>query len=382
MQENLKRGLATVGRAVAGKSPLPVLANILLAADNGRLKLAATDLEIGITCWIDAQVEEEGAITLPARLFGDIVGNLPNDHVRLTLDARTQTMTLECGRFTNNIKGIEADDFPPIPTVADQETMMRIPAPALRQCIEQVAFAASSDESRPSLTGVLVRTHPDNQTGGTTTTFAAADGYRLATRAIALPEGALAGGEDVSEFIVPARALTELARVVGDTEEDVHVTVTPGGTQVLFHTESADLVSRLIDGKFPDFERIIPSEYTTRSLIDTQELLKAVKLASFFATNNQNFVKLSVEPGDEDMPGKVTVSANAAEIGDNKGELDATIEGEGGQLAMNVKFLNEALAVMGTSQIALEMQTAQNPGVLKPVGQTDYVHIIMPMTLR
>ncbi len=382
IQENLKRGLATVGRAVAGKSPLPVLSNILLATDNGRLKLAATDLEIGITCWIEAEVEEEGAITLPARLFGDIVGNLPNDHVRLSLDARTQTITLECGRFTNNLKGIEADDFPPIPTATDQESMMRVPAPALRHCIEQIAFAASNDESRPVLTGVLVRMHPNNQTGGSTATFAAADGYRLATRAISLPEGALDAGEDMSEFIIPARALSELSRVIGDSAEEVHMSVTPGGAQMFFSLDSVALNTRLLDGKFPDFERIIPAEYTTRSLIDTQELMKAVKLASFFATNNQNFVKLSVEPGDESAPGKVTISANAAEIGDNKGELDATIEGEGGQLAMNVKFLNEALAVMGTSQIALEMQTSQNPGVLKPVGETEYVHIIMPMTLR
>lgn len=382
VQEQLKRGLATVNRAVAAKSPLPVLSNILLATDRGRLKLAATDLDVGVTTWIDAEVSEEGATTLPARLFSDIVGNLPNDRVSLTLDARTQTVNLVCGRFTSNVKGIEADDFPPIPTIAQNETSIQIPCHVLRQCIEQVAFAASGDESRPVLTGVLVRLRNDDISGGYTATFAAADGYRLATRSITLTDAGSMPSSDMQEFIVPARAMSEMARIMGDNDAMVAIAVTSGGGQVLFHTESADLVSRLIDGRFPDFERIIPSAHTTRTVVDTQELIKAVKLASFFATANQNFVKLTIEPGDELSQGKLVISANAAEIGDNTSELDGIIQGEGGQIAMNVKFLNEALAAIGTSQVALETQSAQSPGVFKPVGQDPYVHVIMPMTLR
>ncbi len=370
-QENLKRGLATVSHAVAGKSTLPILSNILLATDHGRLKLAATNLDIGITCWIGAQVQEEGAITIPARLLNDVVGSLPNDTITISLDSRTQAVNLTCARFTNNIKGIEADQFPPIPTVVDRPAIAALPASLLREAIDQVAFAAANDESRPVLAGVLMRLR------GNEAIFAAADGFRLAKRTVNLPEPVPTS----QEFIVPARALSELGRIIGDTET-VFLVLTPDGNQVLFHTESTDLVSRLIDGKFPDFERIIPSNYATRAVLETQELAKAVKLASFFASASQNIARLTMEAGTDLSPGKLTISANAAEVGDNTGELDGMIHGEGGQIALNVKYLAEALNAIKTAQVSIETQTAQNPGVFKPIGQDGYVHLIMPMTIR
>ncbi len=372
LQENLKRGLATVGHAVAGKSTLPVLANVLLASDGGRLKLAATNLEIGITCWVGAMIEEEGAITLPAKLLSDVVNGLPNDKVLLELDPRTQSVKVECARFVTNIKGIEAEEFPTIPTLTERETTAGLPPDMLRETIDKVAFAAASDDSRPVLAGVLVRIN------GNQATFAAADGFRLATRQIELPEPV----EGSHEFIVPARALSELARIIGDSEGQIGITVTPGGSQVLFHTDNAELVSRLIDGKFPDFERIIPSQYLTRAVLDTQELAKAVKLAALFASASQNVVKLQLEPGGDMGPGRLVISANAAEIGDNTGEIDGMIQGEGGAIALNVKYLSDALAAMKSAQVAFETQTPQSPGVFKPVGQDGYVHIIMPMSLR
>lgn len=372
LQENLKRGLATVSHAVAGKSTLPVLANVLLATDGGRLKLAATNLEVGITHWIGAQVNEEGAVTVPARLLADVVGSLPNDRITLTLDARTQTVRLECGRFTSNIKGIEADEFPTIPSVADCEPAVSLAPDVLREAIDQVAFAAATDESRPVLVGVLVRLRD------TRMFLAAADGFRLATRTVNLPEPVA----QPMEFIVPARALAEVARIAADAEGNVSIIVTPGGGQVLFHTESTELVSRLIEGKFPDIERIIPQQYTTRVVTDTTELTKAVKLASYFATASQNVVKLVVEPGGELGPGRLVISANAAEVGDNTGELDCMVQGEGGPIALNVKYLADLLAVVKTAQLAIETQSPQSPGVFRPVGQEGYLHIIMPMSIR
>jgi len=372
LQENLKRGLATVSHAVAGKSTLPVLSNVLLATDGGRLKLAATNLEVGITHWVGAQVEEEGAITVPAKLLADVVGGLPNDRVTLSLDPRTQTLEVKAARFTSNIKGIEAEEFPTIPTISDRDPAVSMPGSVLREAIDQVVFAAASDDTRPTLAGVLVRLR-DNKL-----VLAAADGFRLATRSVQLPEP---HGQSL-EFIVPARAMGELGRIAGEADGAVGITITPGGGQVLFHTESTELVSRLIEGKFPDFERIIPAQFATRSVLDTAELAKAVKLASYFATASQNVVKLTIESGGELGPGRLVISANAAEVGDNTGELDGMVHGEGGKIALNVKYLADALAAMKTAQVALETQTASSPGVFKPVGTDGYIHVIMPMSIR
>jgi DNA polymerase-3 subunit beta len=372
LQENLKRGLAIVSHAVAGKSTLPVLSNILLASDDGRLKLAATNLEIGITCWIGAKIEDEGAVTVPAKLLSDVVGSLPNDRIDLTLDVRTQTLNLKCARFETNIKGTEAGEFPTIPTIDDRTPAAIFPPALLRETIEQVAFAAATEETRPVLQGVQLRLR-DNRA-----IFAAADGFRLAQRIIELPEPIA----QQQELIIPARALTELARIVDDDESPVEMMITPGGGQVLFHTSTVDLVSRLIEGRFPDVDRVIPQQYQTRAVLDRQELTKAVRLASFFAVASSNIVRLHMEPGGEMGPGRITISANAVEVGDNKGQIDATIQGDGGQIALNVKFLSDAIAAIPTPQIALETQSPQHPAVFKPVGADGYIHIVMPMTVR
>jgi DNA polymerase-3 subunit beta len=372
LQENLKKGLSIASHAVAGKSTLPVLSNVLLATDAGRLKIAATNLEIGLTCWIGCKIDEEGAVTVPAKLLSDVVGSLPNDRVNLVLDQRTQTLNVTCARFETNIKGIEADEFPVIPTVADRAPTISFPPDLLRETIEQIAFAAATDETRPVLTGVLVRLR------GNRATFVAADGFRLAQRHIDLPEPVA----EPIELIVPARALQELGRIIGDAEGAVEMTVTPSGGQVLFHTGDIDLVSRLIEGKFPDIERVIPSSFATRTVLETQDLAKAVRLASYFASVSSNIVRLQMESGGELAPGKLTISANAAEVGDNKGAIDGMVHGEGGQIALNVRFLAEAVNAIKTPQVAIETQAAQQPAVFRPVGADGYIHVVMPMTVR
>lgn len=372
MQEDLKRGLAAVGHAVAGKSTLPVLANVLLATDEGRLKLTATNLEVGINRWISATITRDGAVAVPAKLLTDVVGGLPNDKVTLSLDQKTQTLRVECGRFVSNIKGVDADEFPSLPTVSAQTPLVSLAAEVWQEAIDQVAFAAATDESRPILTGVLVRTR-DQQV-----TLVAADGFRLAMRTIQVS----APVAHAVDCLIPARTLSELARIIGDTDAEVAMVYTPGGSHVLFHTENIEVVSRLIEGRFPDFERIIPQQYLTRMVLDSSELAKAVKLASFFAGSSQNVVKLKIEPASELAPGRVVISANAAELGDNTSELDGSVTGEGGVIALNVRFLADAIAAVHSNQIAFEMQSAQSPAVFKPVGQDGYIHIVMPMSMR
>lgn len=371
LQENLSKGLSIVGRAVSPRSTLPVLGNVLLATDGGRLKLAATNLEIGISCWIGAKVEEEGAITIPARTFTDLVNALPPERVDMELVVRTQTLNLRAGRSEANIKGIDAQEFPIVPT--DDGAMHSIPveAEALRSAITQVAFAAATDETRPILTGVLVKFEEAKLT------LAAADGYRLSVRAITLPNPV----PDPFSIIVPARALIELGRISGEQEEPIHISITPARNQVLFRLTDIVLVSQLIDGNFPDFRQIIPREWATHTVVDTAAFLKACKAALIFAREAAHITRLHIKPGSELSPGHLIVSATSAETGDDVSELDATIEGDEIEIAFNVRYLIDVLSVINTPQVALNTTTPSSPGVIRPVGDVDYTHVIMPMHL-
>jgi DNA polymerase-3 subunit beta len=368
LQENLAKGLSIVGRAVATRSTLPVLSNVMLATDGARLKLSASNLEIGIVCWIGAKVEEDGGITVPARLLTDFVNSLPPERIDMELTVRTQTLNLKCARFEANIKGIDAQEFPLIPT-AGEDSKISLDSSMLRQMIDQVVFAAATDESRPILTGVLAKFQ------GEQLTLAAADGFRLSVRTAHL-------FESVSEHvtvIVPARALAELSRVSTEQEQPIEVTITPARNQVLFHMENVDLVSQLIEGNFPDYNQIIPKGYSTRTVVSTSDFLKAAKTANIFARDAANIVRLEIVPGGELAPGRITLTATSAEVGDNVGEIDAVIEGEEVEIAFNAKYLIDVLSVVDAAQIALETTTTSSPGVIKPIGSEDFTHVIMPM---
>jgi DNA polymerase-3 subunit beta len=371
LQDNLARGLATVGRAVAARSTLPILSNILLQTDEGRLRLAATNFELGINCWIGARVEEEGSVTVPARLLTDFVNSLPPDQIDLELSERTQTLNLKCARFEANIKGIESSEFPDVPTAASigGHDNLHLDAEIFRRMIDQAVFAAATDESRPILTGVLAQFHQ----GGLT--LAAADGFRLAVTSANV-------GVDLDEttnVIIPARALAELNRISAEEQEPIELTITPNRNQILFHMTNTDLVSQLIEGNFPDYNQIIPKGHTTRSLMSTEELLKAVKVSFLFARDAANIIRLNIVPGSELAPGQVIVTGTSAELGDNVSEVDATIEGEETEIAFNARYLIDALSVVGTAETALETSTASSPGLLRPVGGDDFSCVIMPM---
>jgi DNA polymerase-3 subunit beta len=368
LQENLAKGLSIVGRAVATRSTLPVLSNVMLATDGARLKLSATNLEIGIVCWIGAKVEEDGSITVPARLLTDFVNSLPPERIDMELTVRTQTLNLKCARFEANIKGIDAQEFPLIPT-AGEDSKISLDPSMLRQMIDQVVFAAATDESRPILTGVLAKFQ------GEQLTLAAADGFRLSVRTAHLSEPA----SEPMMVIVPARALAELSRISTEQEQPIEVTITPARNQALFHMANVDLVSQLIEGNFPDYNQIIPKSYSTRTVVSTSDFLKAAKTANIFARDAANIVRLEIVPGGELAPGRVTLTATSAEVGDNVGEFDAVIEGQEMEIAFNAKYLIDVLSVADAAQVALETTTASSPGVIKPVGSEDFTHVIMPM---
>ena len=370
LQENLDKGLNIVGKAVPAKSTLPALSNVLMATDQGRLKLAATNLEVAISCWIGAKVEEEGSITVPANLLAEFVRSLPNDRIDVSLSQRTRTVNLHCARFEANMRGIDAEEFPSIPSIGDG-FRISVDAKTLHDSIALVAFAAASDDSRPVLTGVLITF------AGETMTMVAADGFRMALKTSPLGTSA---PQDAS-IIVPARALRELGRILADGEETVEIAITQNRNQVLFRVGNVELMSRLIEGQFPPYERIMPPPSSNKVIVSTGELMNANRTAAIFARDNSNIVRFQFTPGQEGLaPGKVTVSATSAEIGDNVGEIDASITGQPPQIAFNSRYLDELLrALEKSSQLSLEVSSSSSPGTFRPVGDEGYVHIIMPM---
>ncbi len=371
LQENLNRGLSVVGRAVATRTTLPITNNVLLAADQSRLKLAATNLEMAITCWIGAKVGEEGAITVPARLLTEFINSLPNDKVDINLPSQTKTLELKCARFEARISGVDAKDFPPIPKI-EEGIATKVEVEALRQGITQVVFAAATEESRPVLTGV------DAEFDGDLLTLAAADGFRLAVYKLPLATPV----DQKTRVIIPARTLAELNRLMTDQEEAVEITVNPNKSQALFRLKDIELVSQLVQGTFPDYAQLIPQSYNTRVVVDVAAFLRAAKTAAIFARDGSGIVRLVITPGEELTPGKITIAARSEEIGDDVGEIDAVVEGEEAKIAFNGKYLIDVLGVLRESQVALETTNPSSPGVIRPVGVDNYIHVVMPMFVQ
>ena len=371
LQENLNRGLSIVGRAVATRTTLPITNNVLLTAVNGQLKLVATNLEMAISCWIGAKIEEEGAITVPARLLTEFVSSLPSDTISVNLSPQTKTLGLKCARFEARISGVDAKEFPPIPSV-DEGITTSVEVETLRQAINQVVFAAATEESRPVLTGVCT------QFEGSTLTLAAADGFRLAVFKLPIPDKV----SQKTEVIIPARTLAELNRLMGDQEEAVSITLNPNKSQVLFRLKNTELVSQLVQGTFPNYSQLIPKSYNTRVMVNVAEFLRATKTASIFARDGSGIVRLVVTPGSEASPGRLAISARSEEIGDDVGEIDATVEGADAKIAFNGKYLTDVLSVLRESQVALETTNPSSPGLIRPVGTENYTHVVMPMFVQ
>lgn len=365
LQENLARGLSIVGRAVPSRTTMPVLSNVLLATDHGRLKLTATNLELSIVHWVGARVETEGAITVPARNFIDLMNSLPPDQVNVDMDEQTLSLALHCGTVTATFRGIAADEFPVVPSPEDGDDLA-VEAGDLRKGLEQVTFAASMDDSHAVLNGVLAEFE------GETLKLVAADGFRLSLRHVPLVHPV----SHPFNVIIPARALSELMRILGGQEEPVQISTTRTHNQVLFRLKDTVLNSQLIEGNFPDYRRIIPQAYKTRVILGREEWLQACKRAAIFARDVANIVRLQVEPGE------LVVSAASAESGEGATRLTASVEGDPLEIAFNVRFLIDVLSALDVPQVALEMNAATNPGVIRAVGdEVAFTHVIMPMHL-
>jgi DNA polymerase-3 subunit beta len=370
-QQQLAHCVSMVSRAVSPRSTLPVLSNILIKTDNGRLRLSATNLELGITCWIGARIETEGAITVPARTITDLVSNLPNDQVVLTLDNSTQTLNVRSGSTSEaNIKGIDAEEFPPIPE-PNLEEGIALNVTNFKEMVQQVAFAATTDEARPVLTGVLLKLDGDH------ITMAATDGFRISIHEDDIPNVVPRS----IEAIIPARALIELSRIISSGKDDSLVMTFPRDRgQVIFHVDDLELASQLIEGSFPDYRAIIPQNFKTHTLLSTAGLLKACKQAEIIAREGTNVARLNIVPEtDEASPGTLEISAQSEQTGTSEVLVDASVDGVPLLVAFNVRFLREVLEVIKADNVWLETNAANTPGLIHPQGDEHFKHIIMPM---
>ena len=365
LQQNLNGALSIVGRAVPSSTTLPVTQNVLLSTENSMLKISATDLSMAMTTSIGAQVEVEGAITVPARLLTDLVNTLPDDRVDIEFVQDPVGIRLGCGGFTSNISGTPAEDYPPIPTVEDGLSA-KIETAVLRQAISRTAFAAASGNDRPVLTGVKVDTE------GRDFTFAAADGFRLAVSKGKLAEDP----EKDMDFLIPARTLNEIGRLLSSAVDSVKFMVTENNNQALFQVGDVEVVTSLLQGNFPNYMQLVPVESSTKVVMDSANLLKATRTAAIFARES-GVVRLRMDS----KVGQTTLLAKSEEVGDNQGQVSAAINGADARIAFNYKYLTDVLDVID-GEVELGVNSRSTPGLVKPKDSEEYLHVIMPMFVQ
>jgi DNA polymerase-3 subunit beta len=369
LQEHLAKGLDTIARAVATRPALPILNNVLIATEDGRLKLAATNLEIAITARLGAQVDVDGEISVPARLLTDLVKSLPAQQIDLRLEGNK--LKLHCNGSTWELPTIRASDFPTIPE-ADASSGVEVPAATLRLLIDQVVFSAAKEDNRPVLMGVLTRFE------GARVTMVAADGYRMAMRSADLERPV----DKPISLLIPATALSELGRIIRNEDGTVYISVLDGRNQVIFHHNNVDVVSQLIEGKFPDVEQLIPKTTATSTRFTLLDFLAACKRAEIFARDVNGMTRFKIS-----KDGEVIVNAQASDGGSGQEKLTADVTGNNIDIAFNVRYLIDVLSVLQTERVVLETNNTNAPGVVRPLqedGNIDpnFIYLVMPMSVR
>lgn len=361
-QKALASALNIVNKAVSPNNTLPVLNNILISVEGKKVVFSATNLEIAIKTVIDADVVNEGSVTIPAKIFSSYVGLLKDGDVELKLEDG-MSLSVKASHSETKIKGISAEEFPLIPKIEDAVTY-EIPVDSFKDAIDQVAFAASTNAVRPVLTGVLFRFKKNELR------MVATDSYRLSEKVLKLNTGS---GED-KDCIVPARTVIELGKIISSQKGSIEVRV--ANNQVMFKSGDTILISRLIEGHFPDYEKILPKESKTQCEVVVDDLVLAVKKVSLFVMETNNNVKISVT-----NDGTLVVSTDETQVGEGRADVDVVIKGENNKVALNAQYILDVLASIHDDKVSVEMVDKVSPVTIKPLKKTEYVHIIMPLKL-
>ncbi len=355
-QENLNKAVSSVSRVANTRNTLPILANIMLKTVDNRLSISATNLDIAITHFIGSKISTKGSITVPARLMQDFISSLPSGVIELNLD--DQKLHITTDKYNSVINGVSADEFPVMPSIENGETW-KIPAQVFRKGLQQTLLSASTDEARPVLTGVFLHTSDKKL-------------YMVATDSYRLAEKELGSNTQEIRLLIPANALGDLLRLIGEQDGDVEIT--SDEQQVLFRVGDAELVARLIEGNYPDYKKLIPKNFSNIATLKKSELVNITKVSSLFARESAGSVTIHL-----DAKGKqVSINAIASQLGENTASAEAQIKGDG-DITLNSKYLLEALSVMSADIVELCFNGKLEPCVLREVGSTDYIHIVMPL---
>lgn len=367
LQENLNKGLVTASRSISTKAQLPVLANILLKTDQNRLQILATNLETGVVLWLGTKVIEEGEISVPAKTLSEIISSLSTGTINIETEG--SNLKLSGDRYQAVLNGIPASEFPKFPST-NKESLFSFPAEKLMEGINQVAFAAATDEGRPVLTGVLLKIEEKKLS------LAATDGYRLSLKVVETESQI----KEPKALLLPAKTLVEVGRIITDNKTEggriVQIGHTQEQNQTIFVFPEIQLFSRVIEGEFPDYEKIIPKSSSVKVILDKEEFNRAVKLVSVFARDSSNIIRFKINK--ETME----ISANSPQVGENKFSLGAKIEGEEMEVAFNFRFIQGFIGAVAGNEVSLELNGPLNPVIFRSVGDDSFLHVIMPVRLQ
>jgi DNA polymerase III subunit beta len=362
--DDLQKKLAFANHAISSKSQLPVLSNVLLQTKDNTLVISATDLEIGIQTSLPAEITEEGGTTVPAKTFLELINSLPEE--KITIETTDTTLTVSSKKSKSAFQTLTEDEFPKLYEEKGIK-IATVTAERMKQDFPSVVFAASTDISRPALSGVLVK---KEETGFL---LVATDGYRLSLKhsdSVAADDK----GESVA-MIVPARAFREIIGLK-EGKESVAIYISQEKNQILFEAGESILVGRLIEADFPNYERIIPTDHSSKIAFDREELLKAVKICSIFARETANIIKLSLKSD------RIIVSSQTPSVGENTVDVEAKLKGEENEIAFNAKYLLDVLAILPADALTFEMTGPLNPGVFKLSEDESFLHLIMPIRIQ
>jgi DNA polymerase-3 subunit beta len=355
-QENLAKALNTVARVANTRGTLPILSNVMLKTSNNRLSIAATNLDIAITHFIGSKIEQEGAITVPARLMQDFVTNLPDSVLKLNLDSNK--LQISTDQYNSTINGVSAEDFPVVPEIT-KGSSITVAAGEFKKALSKVVLAASADDARPVLTGVYFHSVDGEIIA------AATDSYRLA-------QNILGKNKEEVNFLVPATAANDLLRITSDTEKEV--VITHDEQQVQFQVGDVTLVARLIEGNYPDYRKLIPTKFATSAKLTRADFINIAKVSSLFARESAGSITIKVDEVEK----HVSINAIASQLGENTAKANAEVKGSG-EVTLNSRYLIDALNAFSTDDVEFCFNGKLEPCILRSSGEPKYLHLIMPL---